>query len=92
MDQNGYGIRVPGLMVSPYAKEGYIDSQTLAFDAYLKLIEDRFLDGSRLDPATDGRPDPRPTVREEVASLGDLTQEFDFNQAPRRLPVLVAPE
>ena len=53
-DENGYGLRVPGLLVSPYARRGYIDHQTLTFDAYLKLIEDRFLGGQRLDPATDG--------------------------------------
>jgi len=91
IDLNGYGIRVPGLMVSPYAREGYIDTQILSFDAYLKLIEDRFLGGSRLDPKTDGRPDPRPTVREEVGQLGNLLSEFDFNQAPRQLPVLQPP-
>ena len=83
IDENGYGIRVPGLMISPYAKEGFIDHQILSFDAYLKLIEDRFLDSQRLDPNTDGRPDPRPTVREDAPRLGDLTAEFDFSQAPR---------
>lgn len=92
VDVNGYGLRVPGLLVSPYAKAGYIDSQTLTFDAYLKLIEDRFLGGERIDPATNGRPDPRPTVREEVPQLGDLVTEFDFDQSPRQLPVLEAPE
>ena len=63
VDQNGYGLRVPGLVISPYAKDGYIDHQTLSFDAYVKFIEDDFLDGQRLDPATDGGPDPRPDVR-----------------------------
>src|SRR5439155_12444750 len=62
VDQNGYGLRVPGLVISPYARQGYVDHQTLSFDAYLKLIEDLFLDGQRLDPASDGRPDPRPSV------------------------------
>ncbi|MEX0832306.1 MAG: alkaline phosphatase family protein [Actinomycetota bacterium] len=90
IDAGGYGIRVPGLMISPYAKKGYIDSQTLTFDAYLKLIEDRFMEGQRLDPKTDGRPDPRPTVREEVDQLGDLRHEFDFDQEPRA-PVIVEP-
>ncbi|MCJ7831827.1 MAG: phospholipase, partial [Actinobacteria bacterium] len=90
VDQMGYGIRVPGLMISPYAKEGYIDSQTLTFDAYLKLIEDRFLGGQRLDPATDGRPDPRTTVREDAKKLGDLAEEFDFEQDPRP-PLLLDP-
>ena len=87
VDQNGYGLRVPGLVISPFAKKGFIDHQTLSFDAYLKLIEDIFLNGQRLDPKTDGRPDPRPTVRESVSTLGDLLQEFDFNQTP--LPPLI---
>ena len=83
VDVNGYGLRVPGLVISPYAKRGFIDHQTLSFDAYVKFIEDDFLGSQRIDPRTDGRPDPRPTVREEVPVLGDLTQDFDFNQTPR---------
>jgi phospholipase C len=83
VDKNGYGIRVPALTISPYAKKGYIDHQTLSFDAHLKFIEDVFLNKQRLDPKTDGRPDPRPTVRENVSLLGDLLNEFDFSQAPR---------
>jgi len=83
VDANGYGLRVPGLLISPYAKRGYIDHQVLSFDAYVKFIEDVFLGGQRLDPATDGRPDPRITVRENVKLLGDLAAEFDFTQAPR---------
>jgi phospholipase C len=83
VDQNGYGLRTPGLVISPYARRGYIDHQTLSFDAYLKFIEDDFLNGQRLDPRTDGRPDPRPTVREDASILGNLVSEFDFSQAPR---------
>ncbi len=89
VDENGYGIRVPALVISPYAKRGYIDHQTLSFDAYLKFIEDRFLGGQRIDPATNGRPDPRPTVRESVPELGDMRQAFDFDQPPR--PPLLLP-
>ncbi|MGQ0670736.1 MAG: alkaline phosphatase family protein [Actinomycetota bacterium] len=87
VDENGYGIRVPGLLISPWAKAGTIDHQILSFDAYLKLIEDLFLGGWRLDPKTDGRPDSRPTVREEVEILGDLLLEFDFDQEP--IPPLI---
>jgi phospholipase C len=83
VDQNGYGLRVPGMVISPYARHGYIDHQTLSFDAYDKFIEDDFLNGMRLNPATDGRPDPRPTVRENVPILGSLQSDFDFNQPPR---------
>jgi phospholipase C len=88
VDENGYGLRVPGIVISPYAKRGYIDHQTLSFDAYDKFIEDDFLHGQRIDPATDGRPDPRPTVRENVKILGNLVNDFDFDQSPRSPVVL----
>jgi phospholipase C len=91
VDENGYGIRVPAFMISPWARRGTIDHQTLSFDAYLKLIEDLFMDGQRLDPKTDGRPDARPTVREEVRRLGDLRREFDFSQEPLP-PLILEPE
>jgi phospholipase C len=90
VDEMGYGIRVPGLMMSPYAKQGYIDHQTLSFDAYLKLIEDRFLQGRRLDPDTLARPDARTVVRETLPVLGDLVNEFDFDQPPRP-PLILDP-
>jgi phospholipase C len=90
VDRNGYGLRVPGLVISPYARADHIDHQTLSFDAYAKFIEDDFLGGQRLDPVTDGRPDPRPTVREDVPALGDLRADFDFSQAPRP-PLILAP-
>ena len=85
VDENGYGLRVPGLVISPYARRGYVDHQVLSFDAYAKFIEDDFLRGARLDPKTDGRPDPRPTVRENVAQLGNLVTDFDFTQSRGRL-------
>jgi len=89
VDQNGYGLRVPGLVISPYARRGLIDHQVLSFDAYVKFIEDDFLGGQRLDPNTDGRPDPRPDVREDAPQLGDLSLDFDFSQGP--LPPVILP-
>jgi phospholipase C len=83
LDENGLGLRVPGLLISPFARRGHIDHQVLSFDSYLKFIEDVFLGSSRIDPRTDGRPDPRPTVRESSPILGDLAEEFDFEQEPR---------
>ena len=83
VDENGYGLRVPGLVISPYAKQGVIDKQTLSFDAYDKFIEDAFLQGRRIDPRSDGRPDPRTSVRENAAVLGNLMADFDFDQQPR---------
>ncbi len=83
VDQNGYGLRVPSIVISPFAKQGFVDHQVLSFDAFNKFIEDDFLAGQRLDPSTDGRPDPRPDVREASPELGDLALDFDFSQPPR---------
>jgi phospholipase C len=90
VDRDGYGLRVPGLVISPYARRGLVDHQTLSFDAYLKFIEDDFLGGARIDPKTDGRPDPRPDVRERAKILGNLADDFDFSQTPRP-PQLLPP-
>jgi phospholipase C len=89
VDQNGFGLRVPAMVISPYARKGFIDHQVLSHDAYMKFIEDIFLNSSRLDPATDGRADSRPTVRENLAQLGELIRDFDFTQTPR--PPMVLP-
>ena len=83
VDSAGYGIRVPAMVISPYARAGVVDHQTLSFDAYLKFIEDDFLGGARIDPSTDGRPDSRPDVRENEPQLGGLASDFDFAQTPR---------
>jgi len=94
VDQNGYGLRVPAIVISPYAKKGFIDHQVLSHDAYVKFMEDVFLGSQRIDPKTDGRPDPRPDVRENAKQLGDLSLDFDFNQSPRAplvLPIKPAP-
>ena len=88
VDRNGYGLRVPGMVISPYAKQGLIDHQILSHDAYNKFIEQDFLGGQALNPATDGRPDPRLGVRETNPLLGDLTADFNFQQPPRA-PVIL---
>ncbi len=89
VDENGLGLRVPGIVISPYARRGYIDPRVLSHDDYNRFIEDDFLGGQRLNPATDGRPDPRPDVREASPLLSDLNGDFDFGQKPR--PPLVLP-
>jgi phospholipase C len=58
-------------------------------DAYLKFIEDDFLHGQRINPRTDGRPDARPDVRESARILGNLANDFDFDQKPR--PPVILP-
>ncbi len=93
----GFGFRVPGLMISAYAKPGYIDHAVLSPDSYAVLIEDLFMGSARLDPKALGQPDNRPDIRDELTSvtfpdgtvkpIGNLIDEFDFTQQP--LPPLV---
>ncbi len=75
VDQYGYGIRVPGLIISPYAKENYIDHNTYSFESWLRIVEERF--------------DVNPmTARDTNAS--DMLSAFDFTQKPR-LPYILKP-
>jgi phospholipase C len=42
VDKYGYGPRVPALVISPWAKPGYISHIYYDFTSPLKLIEDHF--------------------------------------------------
>jgi len=68
VDGDGYGFRVPALIISPYAKKGYILHNTADFTSILKFIERLY----GLAPLT---------TRDEAAT--DLMSAFDFQQAPR---------
>ena len=68
VDEYGYGFRVPALLVSPYAKQGYIDSTTLDYTSALRFIEDNW----GLEP-----------MAERDAQANSLTQAFDFEKPPR---------
>ncbi|MEJ2010068.1 MAG: alkaline phosphatase family protein [Acidobacteriota bacterium] len=67
VDAFGYGPRVPLLIISPYAKPGYVTSQSGDFTSILKFMEKRF----NLKHLT--RRDDRAT---------DMSDAFDFNQKP----------
>ena len=68
IDANGYGFRVPGLVISPYARRGHIDHQQLSFDAFAKFIEDDFLGGQRLESQD------RRTARPQARRTGGRTR------------------
>jgi len=74
-DQFGYGPRVPLIIISPYAKSGYISHTVYEFSSVLKLIEGIF----GLPPLTD---------RDRVAN--DTSDSFDFNQRPTP-PLVLSP-
>jgi phospholipase C len=69
VDRWGYGFRAPALLVSPYAKRGYVDHTTLDFTSILKFIEDNW----GLKPLT---------ARDRRAS--SLASGLDFARPPRR--------
>jgi phospholipase C len=74
VDRYGLGIRVPGLVVSPYAKQGLVDHNTYSFESWLKIVEERF--------------GVIPMTARDNTSM-DMIDSFDFTQQPRA-PVLLA--
>jgi phospholipase C len=73
VDEYGYGPRVPALLVSPYARQGYIDSTELDFTSILKFIEYNW----NIEP-----------LAERDAKANNFLSAFDFEQAPRQAEFL----
>jgi len=71
-----YGFRVPLIVISPYAKPGYISHVNHDFGSILKFIEENF------GLASLGYAD---------ALADNLADCFDFNQTPRRFQAIAAP-
>ena len=69
VDEYGYGPRVPVILVSPYAKKGYIDNTMLDFTSMLKFIEQNW----NIAPLAD-----------RDARANNFLEAFDFNQQPRQ--------
>jgi hypothetical protein len=68
VDGFGLGMRVPLLIISPYAKAGYISHTQYEFASILKFIETRF---------------GLPPMATRDANANDMTDSFDFTQTPR---------
>lgn len=66
-DQWGPGTRIPAIVISPYAKKGFVDKTSYDTTSILKFITKRF------------NLDPLPGVR---SGAGDLTSAFDFTKSP----------
>jgi len=67
VDNFGFGSRVPLLIISPYARPGFIAHTVYEFSSLLRFVETRF----RLAPLT---------ARDSAAN--DLLDSFDFTQRP----------
>lgn len=68
VDADGYGFRVPTILVSPYAPPGKIEHTEMDFTSILRFIEDNH----GLDP-----------LNARDAKANSLGVALDFNQAPR---------
>jgi phospholipase C len=64
----GYGPRIPFVVISPFARENFVDHTLVDQSSVIRFIEDNWLGGARLG---DGSYD---------ALAGTLTQMFDFNR------------
>jgi phospholipase C len=71
-----YGFRVPLIVVSPYAKQGYISHQTHDFGSILKFVEEAF---------------HLPSLGYADARADDLSDCFDFRQSPLHFQTIAAP-
>jgi phospholipase C len=77
LDYDGLGFRVPLLMISPYAKKGYVSHTQYEFGSILRFAEDQFHLG-RL-AASDSR------------AASPAADSFDFHQSPRPFTPIQAP-
>jgi phospholipase C len=65
IDKWGPGLRVPTIVISPFARKGFVDHTQYDTTAILKLIEERW----NLQP-----------LGERDARSGDMLSAFDFSQ------------
>ncbi len=84
LDEYGLGIRVPFLIISPYAKPGFITHERYEFSSVLKFTEELF---------------GLPALSTRDANANDITNAFNFKQSPipplilqpRDCPILSTP-
>ncbi len=79
LDQFGFGPRVPLLIISPYAKKGFISHTQYEFSSFLTLVEKRF---------------KLPNLGGRDVQANDMLDSFDFTHAARApliLPVRTCP-
>ena len=75
LDYEGLGFRVPMIVISPYAKKGYVSHTQYEFGSVLKFVETTF---------------GLPSLGTTDARANNITDPFDFLQGPRSF-VPIAP-
>ena len=68
IDKYGLGFRMPAIIISPFAKPGFIDHSKYQFESMLKFIEWRF---------------NIPSLTNRDRNANNLLNAFDFNQKPQ---------
>jgi phospholipase C len=68
----GFGPRQPLLVISPFAKQNYVDNTLTTQSSVVRYIEDNWLGGERVGGGS------------EDASSGTLEEMFDYHQLPFR--------
>jgi phospholipase C len=103
VDAYGLGFRVPTLVISPYAKRGYVSGQLYEHSSILKFIERHFglptlasmnhqfdtsTPGMNNDAAHGNAAGPPAPPRDSLSDIGDFSEVFDFAQDPNYHPSL----
>lgn len=103
VDAFGFGLRVPTLVVSPWAKRGYVSGQLYEHSSILKFIEKRFglptlasvnhqfdrsTPGQNNEAANGKTSGPPAPPHDGLAQIGDFSKAFDFTQDPHYQPKL----
>jgi len=73
LDSFGLGFRVPCLIISPFAKKGFVDHNQADFTSILKFIETKY---------------SIPPLTQRDAVTSDMSEVFNFSQ-PRREPLIL---
>jgi phospholipase C len=73
VDAYGLGLRVPLIIISPYAKRGSISHTTYEFSSYIRTVEERW---------------SLPSLGQRDASANDYFDAFDFSSAPQPALIL----
>ena len=76
LDRCGYGTRLPLLVISPYARQNYVDSAVNDTTSITRFIEDNWSLGRLGDQSFD-------------ALAGSLNGLFDFTDTPRSGRILL---
>jgi len=103
VDAYGLGFRVPMLLISPYAKRGYVSGQLYEHSSVLKFLERRYglptlasvnhqfdtqTPGTITAAANGASTGPAAPPRDALSPLGDFYEAFDFTQDPNYYPKL----